>query len=243
MPAPRTPTYDLRVVAHRPDRDRIVIAAAVVASLLAALIGFWMGGALARDDRDAALRELDILGKEYGALSRRHAALEQALGDERLAREVGGVFSQQVRGTLADQAAQIASLEEQIRFYRNLMAGSEEGELQIADLELLQRLDGRGVRFRLLLVQSADRRDEIAGRIEVRVVGAREGQAEVLTGAVLGADLVEPMPFRFRYFQRLAGAILLPDGFVPEGVEIVARSDAEEGFRLQRTFNWELQEV
>ncbi|MCH2100193.1 MAG: hypothetical protein MK142_17570, partial [Pseudomonadales bacterium] len=63
------------------------------------------------------------------------------------------------------------------------------------------------------------------------------------TGAVLGADLVEPMPFRFRYFQRLAGAILLPDGFVPEGVEIVARSDAEEGFRLQRTFNWELQEV
>ncbi len=243
MPAPRTPTYDLRVVAHRPDRDRFVIAAAVAASLLAALIGFWMGGALARDDRDAALRELDILGEEYGALSRRHAALEQALGDERLAREVGGVFSQQVRGTLADQAAQIASLEEQIRFYRNLMAGSEEGELQIADLELLQRLDGRGVRFRLLLVQSADRRDEIAGRIEVRVVGAREGQAEVLTGAVLGADLVEPMPFRFRYFQRLAGAILLPDGFVPEGVEIVARSDAEEGFRLQRTFNWELQEV
>ena len=243
MPAPRTPTYDLRVVAHRPDRDRIVIAIALAASLFAALIGFWLGGALARGDRDAALRELDVLGEEYGSLTRRHEALEQALGDERLAREVGGVFSEQVRGTLADQAAEIASLQEQIRFYRNLMAGGQEGELQIADLELLERLDGRGVRFRLLLVQSADRRDEIAGRIEFRVVGAREGRSEVLTGEVLGADLDEPIPFRFRYFQRLAGAISLPDGFVPEGVEIVARSNAEDGFRLQRTFNWELQEV
>lgn len=243
MPAPRTPTYDLQVVAHRPDRDRIVIAVAVAASIFAALVGFWLGGSLARDDRDAALRELDVLGEEYDSLRSRHEALEQALGDERLAREVGGVFSEQVRGTLADQAAEIASLEEQIRFYRNLMAGGEEGELQIAELELLERLDGRGVRFRLLLVQSADRRDEIAGRIEVRVVGVREGRSEVLTGEVLGADLESPIPFRFRYFQRLAGEIRLPDGFAPEGVEIVARSDAEGGFRLQRTFNWELQEV
>ena len=243
MPSTRTPAHDLRVVAHGPERDRVLLAAAVAAVLLAGLGGFWLGGRGVTEERDAALRELDVLGAEYTALRARNARLEQSLGDERLAREVGGVFSEQVRSTLAEQASRIAALEEQLRFYRNLMTGSEEDELQIADLELLERLDGRGVRFRLLLVQSAERRDEIAGHVEVRVVGARDGRPEVLSGAVLGTDLEAPVPFRFRYFQRLAGELRIPEGFVPEGVEIVASSDAGDGFRLQRTFTWELREV
>lgn len=243
MPSPRTPAHDLHVVPHRPERDRALLLVAVVGVLVAAALGYWLGGRSAATDRDAALRELDVLGEEYRTLRSENARLEQSLGDERLAREVGGVFSEQVRDTLAEQAEQIAALEEQIRFYRNLMTGGEEGDLQIADLELLERLDGRGVRFRLLLVQSAERRDEIEGFVEVRVVGSRDGQSEVLTGAALGADLEAPVPFRFRYFQRLAGEIRLPEGFEPEGVEVVVRSETEDGFRLQRTFDWELQEI
>ena len=243
MPSKRTPAHDLQVVSHRPDRDRTLLLIALAGVVVAAVLGYWWGSRSAAAERDAAVRELDVLGQEYQALVAESARLDQALGDERLAREVGGVFSEQVRDTLSEQADQIAALEEQIRFYRNLMAGSEEGDLQIADLELLERLDGRGVRFRLLLVQSADRRDEIAGLVEVRVVGMRGGQSEVLTGEALGADLEAPVPFRFRYFQRLAGEIRLPEGFAPEGVEVVVRAEAEDGFRLQRTFDWELQEV
>ena len=243
MPSSRTPAHDLRVVPHRPERGRLIAGVAGAAVVLAGLLGWWLGGQHAVDARDAALRELDVLGEEYRTLRRENARLEQALGDERLAREVGGVFSEEVRDTLSEQAARIAELEEQNRFYRNLMAGGEEGELQIADLELLERLDGRGVRFRLLLVQAADSRDEIAGHVEVRVVGAREGRSEVLSGVELGDDLEGPLPFRFRYFQRLAGEIRLPQGFEPQGVEIVARSESDDGFQLQRTFNWELQEV
>jgi hypothetical protein len=243
MPSSRTPAHDLRVVPHRPERERVLVGVACGAVVFAALIGWWMGGRYAADARDAALRELDVLGEEYRTLRRENGRLEQELGDERLAREVGGVFSEEVRDTLSEQASQIAALEDQIRFYRNLMAGGEAGELQIADLELLERLDGRGVRFRLLLVQAADSRDEIAGHVEVRVVGARDGRSEVLTGVELGGDLEAPLPFRFRYFQRLAGEIRLPQGFEPQGVEIVARSDSDEDVQLQRTFNWELQEV
>jgi hypothetical protein len=243
MPSRRTPDHDLRVVPHRPQRDRLFAIVALAGVVLAGVVGFWAGGRDAALARDAALRELDLLGREYSVLREENGRLEEALGEERLAREVGGVFSEEVRSTLSEQAAQIASLEEQIRFYRNLMAGGDEGELQIADLELLERLDGRGVRFRLLLVQSAERRDEIVGHVELRVVGARDGRSEVLSGDALGGDLSAPLPFRFRYFQRLAGEIRLPDGFVPEGVEIVVHSDAEDGFRLQRTFEWELQEA
>lgn len=243
MPSPRTPADDLRVVLHRPERDRAFLLMALGGVLLAAVLGYWLGSSLAVAGRDTAMLELSALGEEYQALLAENGRLEQALGDERLAREVGGVFSDEVRDTLAEQAGRIAALEEQIRFYRNLMAGGEEGDLQIADLELLERLDGQGVRFRLLLVQSAERRDEISGLVEVRVAGARDGRPEMLSGEALGVDLEAPVPFRFRYFQRLAGEIRLPEGFVPEGVEVVVRSEAEGGFRLQRTFDWELQEV
>lgn len=243
MPSPRTPADDLRVVPHRPERDRARLVAAVAGVLVAAALGYWLGSSRAVAGAESAVRELRVLGEEYQALLAENGRLEQALGDERLAREVGGVFSDEVRDTLAEQAGEIAALEEQIRFYRNLMAGDEDGDLQIADLELLERLDGQGVRFRLLLVQSAERRDEIAGLVEVRVAGAQDGRPEMLSGAALGADLEAPVPFRFRYFQRLAGEIRLPEGFVPEGVEVVVRSEADGEFRLQRTFDWELQEV
>ena len=243
MNASRTPAHNLRVVPHRPARDRFLLVAAAASVLLAGAIGFWAGTLSAADARDAALRELALVSDEYRDLRGQYTYLERELGDERLARQVGGVFSDQVRDTLGEQSSRIRELEEQIRFYRNLMAGTDEGELQIADLELLQRLDGRGVRFRLLLVQASDRRNEITGFVDVRIIGLRGGKQEVLSGAVMGHDLDSPMPIRFRYFQRLAGEIRLPADFEPQGVEVIARSGDDDGFNLQRTFSWALQEV
>ena len=242
MPSRRSSDTDLRVVAHRPRRERIIAAGIVVGALALGALGYVLGLQQGADERDAALLELDVLTEDHRALRDEHARMERQLNDERLARQVRGVSSDEVRDTLTEQASTIARLEEQIRFYENLMAGDGDGELQIAELELLERLDGRGVRFQLLLVRAADRREEVTGHVRLRVVGARDGEPAVLSGEMLGTDLDAPIPFRFRYFQRLAGEIRLPEGFVPQGVEIVATSE-DDGFNLQRTFSWELQEA
>jgi hypothetical protein len=241
----RTPPHDLTVVPHRPDRERRLIAMAVVAVLAAALIGFWGGREQSAETRDAALARLDALAARHRTLVIEHDRLRSELGDARLAREMEVESSGVVRETINDQAARIASLEDEVRFYRSLMAREEDSDevLRIADLELLRRLDGPGVRFRLLLVRPADPGDEVEGHVELRVVGRRGGETQVLTGAALGSSSAEPIPFRFRYFQNVAGEIELPEGFVPAGVEVVAQAEGQGGVRLQRTFSWQVQEV
>jgi hypothetical protein len=148
-----------------------------------------------------------------------------------------------VRETLGEQAGRIIELEDELRFYRKLMTSDgKAGSIEISDFELTRRLDGTGVRFRLLLVQAADRRDEVSGQVELRIRGERAGKKATLSGTAIGRP-AQAMPFRFRYFQNLAGEIELPEGFVPEGVEIIARAEGRDGFELQRQFSWALQEV
>lgn len=241
----RTPPHDLQVVPHRPDRERRLLVACVVTVVIAALTGYFGGRETGAEQREAALDRVEQLESQQLALVAERDRLREELGDARLAREMASESSGLVRDTINGQAERIASLEDEIRFYRSLMARDEETEevLRIADLELLRRLDGPGVRFRLLLVRPADPGEEVQGHVELRVVGEQAGETHVLTGAALGATSAQPIPFRFRYFQNVAGEIELPEGFVPAGIEVVARAEGRDGFQLQRTFSWQVQEV
>ena len=192
---------------------------------------------------DSALARLDAVSARHLAVVSERDALQRALGDERLAEEMGRSSESHVRATLAEQVERIRALEGELRFYRSLMTGDEVPDrLDIAEFELMRRLEGPGVRFRLLLVQPADPGAEISGRVEIRVFGERDGQRAVLSGRDLGLDQKD-MPFHFRYFQDLSGEIELPEGFAPEGVEVIARMAGSGGLELQRRFGWQLQEA
>ena len=51
------------------------------------------------------------------------------------------------------------------------------------------------------------------------------------------------LKFKFRYFQDLMGEWVLPSGFLPEQVEIIAKSNGKKAMRLERMFSWELEEA
>jgi hypothetical protein len=243
MPRRRTPHHDLRVVHHHPDRERRVLGFCALAVLLAVLAGYLGGRWQMAEQTETAVARLDALSDRHRAVVIERDALQRALSDERLAQEMGRSSESHVRATLAEQVERIRALEGELRFYRSLMAGDEApGRLDIAEFELMRRLEGPGVRFRLLLVQPADPGTEVSGQVRVRVFGERDGQREVLSGPELGLEQ-QGIPFRFRYFQDLAGEIELPEGFEPEGVEVIARTAGSDGFELQRRFGWQLQEA
>ncbi|HSG88699.1 MAG TPA: DUF6776 family protein [Pseudomonadales bacterium] len=243
MPPRRSPPHDLRVLPHRPHLERWFAGILIAAVSIAVGVGYGYGRYESADERERAVARLDSLTARHLAVVAERDEFQQALSDERLASEMDRSSGIQVRQTLSDQAARITELEDQLRSYRQLMAnGGELDQIEIAEFELVQRLDGPGVRFRMLLVQPADRGDEIAGHLEVRVRGAQAGNEEILSGTALGASF-DAIPFRFRYFQNVAGEFELPEGFVPEGVDIVARAEGTDGFELQRQFNWQLREV
>ena len=51
------------------------------------------------------------------------------------------------------------------------------------------------------------------------------------------------IPFKFRYFQNVDGEIVVPGGFVPEQIEVIAQSKGRKATRLEKRFDWNVLEV
>ena len=239
----RPPSFDLTVGSRRRHGDRALTAFAAAAVLVAAIAGWAAGYYLGHADGKQAARDLAALDARHRDLQATLEHLEQDLTDARVGQRVAAGFDEQMRIALAEKTARIGVLEDEVRLYRNLMTPGDGSEVRIAGLELSERLDRRGVRFRLLLVQSADQREYVSGRVELVVVGERNGEAAVLEGRFFDGGSDRPLEFRFRYLQDLTGEIELPEGFRPEAVQVVVRGEGREEFELERTFSWQIQEV
>jgi len=59
----------------------------------------------------------------------------------------------------------------------------------------------------------------------------------------LDTEKQEAIRFRFRYFQNINGELVLPDGFEPREVMIVAQSSGNNAQRLEKRFEWRLKNV
>ena len=211
----------------------------VVCSAVA--FGYWLGGqtALRNGAYTASLERLD---QSHRA---KIAQLNGELIDARLAQTVDQQASQSLRSLISELRDEVAGLEEEVVFYKSLMAPSSLAKgLQISDFELLPAEEGNKYAFRLLLTQAVVRRDWVQGAVELSVRGwmqADEGEKEkLLSLADLGAQDAYPLRFKFRYFQNLTGLISLPDGFRPELVVVAATPKGKSAEVLQRSFRWAL---
>lgn len=238
----RPPPDDLTVTAHRPHRERKLLITGLAAVVIAGMAGWGFGRLQGDSNAEARAAELQSLAVRHAAVLEQRDELERALGEAQVSELVGSGVDEHLRSTLLEQSSRIAALEDEVRIYRSIMAAGEEEGLQIARLELIERIDGRGVRFRLLLVQSGGQREEVSGQVEISVLGEQNGEMAVFEVDRVG-DGVYPMRFQFRYFQDLVGEIELPEGFRPEGIEVVARGAGPDGFLLERTFSWQMQEA
>lgn len=241
-PSSRPPSDDLAVIAHRPHRERNLLLVGFAAVVIAAVAAWGLGRYQGERNAEFMAAELQSLGVRHAALLEERERLERALGEAQVSRLIGSGFDEHLRGALVEQSSRIAALEDEVRIYRSIMAADDDEGVQIARLELIERIDGRGVRFRLLLVQSANQREEVSGQVELRVLGERDGEPSVFEVDRVG-DGNYPMAFQFRYFQDLVGEIELPEGFRPEGIDVVARGAGPDGFLLERTFSWQIQEA
>jgi len=241
----RASAPEMKVVPHRPGVRVLGWSMLVVALVAAAGLGYVRAYFGTREALLAARTEVDALRGELRRVRDERAELSQLLAEARIGGAIATGSDDRLREVLADQRSRISELEEEIRLYRDLLGeddGATGGGVRIARLDLLQRLEGRGVRYRLLLVQEARGSEPVRGRVRVRVVGERSGEPVALPLDALAPLAEYPIPVRFRYFQDVAGELELPSGFRPRGVEVTARAEDPEGWRLERTFPWQIQE-
>ncbi len=232
------------MVSHHPWRQGLLLGAVVLITLAGALGGYWLGQASGALDGTylSSMERLNATNEE--AIQR----LQAQLVESELAREVDAAAARALRDSIRGLKDELASLTEEVTFYKSLMAPSSVARgLQIADFELTPMDTPGRYTFHLLLTQVEARRDWVQGDATLEVHGRQQPEttgsdsATAVVERVLPlTEIVEgdtyPLKFRFRYFQDLTGVISLPAGFEPE--RIVVTAEKRGASPLDRSFDW-----
>ena len=227
----------MRVVSHHPLHRALTVSAFAVICAMGMLAGYWYGTIESELD-GTYVESLEALNRANAA---RLKELNGALVEAGLTREVDRQAAEELRESIRSMRNEVAVLQEEVTFYKSLMAPSTVAKgLQIAEFDLTATATENQFVYHILLTQVESRRDWIQGDVRLEVhgrTGAPDSE-QVLPFTELAATDPYPLTFRFRYFQDLSGVVTLPAGFQPTRVVVSAMRRGSSTADVTRTFDW-----
>ena len=180
-------------------------------------------------------------------LSELREALRVARGDlevQRTRHAVDRRALELVRSEMAAEKERMADLEEGISFYRSMVVSGDLGTgLSLRKPEIVPGATPGRFRYRFFVQQKEREYEMVEGTLSATVFGM-SGDSEVSYPlAELSSDFNDAAAtLHFRYFQAIEGELVLPQGFEPKGISLVARASKPRKSKAKKQFPWELQE-
>jgi len=184
--------------------------------------------------------ERDSLQNELVDGEREISRLSQRVGVLKKGGEVDRKANEGIRQTVKELKAQISNLEEEVSFYKGIMAPSSKDKgLRISKITI-QPADSPGqFKYSIMMTQVADNSSFIAGLAAVNFVGNQAGEKVILPLRDLDTKVSDlGVKFRFRYFQEVTGSLTLPQQFLPEQVQVVLQSTGSKAQRVEQSIEW-----
>lgn len=170
-------------------------------------------------------------GEELAELQQRVATLSRS---EQISRDA----NRDVQDTLAEKDEEIAGLRADVAFYERFVgsSGPRKG-LSVHSAEFAPEAGGSW-RYEVVLTQSINRGGLTQGEMRFSLEGVREGKLTTLNWDELQQKPDAPgQHYSFRYFQRLGGSLILPQGFTAQRVKVSLRGN---GANVDQAFAWTL---
>ena len=218
---------------------------ALVGLLLAALVAGWtLGWRGAFNDMAGDKSSAYTLRQDKAQLE---SSLRDAEGELEMLRTRHAVSQRAlelVRAEFANHKGEVAELEEELRFFRDLMA--PESSPAGIGLRVPEVIHGEGERVflvRLIAQQVTSKHRRLEGQLSIEVLGQLEGQESVLSLSELSEDYSEDIvSLEFRYFQAVELLLELPQGFEPSALLVAARIKTPQAMEVNQVFPWSVQE-
>lgn len=220
----------LVLVPYRPFRNLSLGIGGVILIIAAAIGGFYAGSRYSSSVVGATPDEVMRLRQTVRMYAEQFQSVRDAAAVAHHDREIVLAATEQLRQENKNLLENISSLQDQVATYKKLLSprGTVAQGLNVDKLDLRSPAPGR-VSYRLLLTQVSTSAAEVAGSMEVRLVGG-------------GRTIEMPVGdnrFSFQYFQSLSGEWSLPEDFRPERVDIVLKPG--KGSPVKKSFRWEVQ--
>ena len=215
----------------------------VLLLMAVAVTAYWLGGRSMRADFQAVSKDYTELAWRLSIAEVAHKETSQQLVNL----EVGGDIDRQavndVRLLVSEYKQTINQLNEEISFYKGLMAPTEkERGLGIRSWEIYPAAENNVFQYKLVLQQLALKHSVLKGVLSVDIVGKQDGIEDRLSLDILSEKIDgQGVKLRFKYFQYVEGELRLPQGFTPYSVDIVARITSPKAVTVEKHYGWIVQ--
>jgi len=233
--------FDSRLIVRRARPLRSFLLALLAVNLLAAVgyIAYATGRdtlageyAATRDERDRLRVDIRVLEQANEALRARAAVLERT---EQIQRRAYGDVDEKLK-VLQDE---ILALKEELAFYRGIaVTANKERALDVRSFEIKPDGGERAYRYRLVLTRVTKSDKVISGAVILSVFGEQGGRQKTYSVVDLSGSSASELTYRLKYFQRLEGRITLPEGFVPQRVDVQVNAAQKGQAAIDKTFYW-----
>jgi len=201
---------------------------------------FFAGQYASLNERRALVSERDQFQEQIIAANQETRGFRQRVGALEKGGEVDRQAAEGIRQTVKSLKAQVSTLEEEVSFYKGIMApsGQDKG-LRISKIDI-QPIDQSNLfRYSIMMTQVADNSSYIKGVAAVNFVGREAGKRKIIPLRELDEKINElGVKFSFRYFQEISGDITLPVNFKVEQVQVVLQSSGSKAQRVEETLEW-----
>lgn len=147
----------------------------------------------------------------------------------------------QVRASLVALQNERLELREEVAFVSSLLSdGKTKAGLRARNFVLEPLENPREYRFRFTLSKFPQTDETVRANLSLSVTGRMDGEEEVLDlqKIVLGDS---PAKLEFKQIMQVEGALVLPEGFVPERVTVAVSPGDKDVLGLEETISWRVQ--
>jgi len=145
-----------------------------------------------------------------------------------------------VEKSLSNLQEKIQEQGDAIAFYRGIISPADgQRGLRVQDLRLSKGKDEGQYHVKLVLVQVMQHDRSVKGEVNFSLEGAQDGVATTYNlEQLVPADEASNWPFSFRYFQNFDRQLILPEGFLPERINIEVHSRTKSIASVKQSFLW-----
>jgi hypothetical protein len=231
------PQYRSRyaIVERRPDPGRWLWPCLALAWGVSLIAVFAWAQHRAAPQLGAVERAHDRISGEWQRGRAELEALRQQVATLERSDQISRVANRQLQGTLAERERSIATLRADLAMYERTAGSGPRVGLQVQSASFRQEAAGSW-RYRIVLAQARRERENNVGRLQFAIEGVRDGRiATVGWNELHQAQAAPAQGYAFRYFQQLAGSVMLPEGFIPQRVRVRLHGEDES---REQTLAW-----
>lgn len=225
-----SPVYRLKIVPHRPLRSAIITLLSVVLVLGAIVASYLYAGHKASIER-LSPQEAKAMRSQLEVLTTESTELRRELAAYKLNAEVDRKAGEKLRKRVMELREEKAALQRDIDVYRIMTSkkNSNPQGISFGVFSVAPTTDGKH-QFKLVIQKLAEGDDDFIGDLSATVIGQQDDKETRLSLYELavdqGRDMSAAIPLNFKFFQNIDVEIRIPEGFIPNRLELAVKSNA-----------------